>query len=491
MPLPLTGLLPIGSNAGFIFASQAISSTLRAIYAVVLARKLGPELFGLMNYGLGWYAAFLAVANLQLESYMSRQVALDPDRASAVLSKSMTLRIYSTMVVFAVAVAVAAAITSSEDGPLPALLLTFAVAMVGRSAAMWCNSAFISLERAQHVFRIEVAFRVLEVLIGITGLLMGFGLIEIALVHALSWWGQSIYGFAQVQAQLTTVSFRARLHEQLELLRTVLPVAVASVGATWLMQGPFVLFRGEASLPGDLGVVALVLQAFVLLTGVPVALGRAALPALSRTVARTDDKDAIFLGVALRAALAGTAALVIGAAAVGPWMVPIVFGDAYRSAGQHLVYGMMLVLPFGTAAIASQILIAHDKTLQAMVAAVLGAAAMTVIVRGFMPGNGAIAAYFLCIFAGITVWSALALVLLSRSISVNWRQWLVKPAVASALSIGLYYILVGVIGTGGSLVVAMLVLLTGQRAFNIVDRQERAELSRYALARLGRRTSPE
>jgi O-antigen/teichoic acid export membrane protein len=484
MSAPLNGFRPIGSNTGLIFASQVVSSVLRAIYAVVLARQLGPELFGLMNYGLGWYAAFLAVANLQLESYMSRQVALSPAHASEILSKAMTLRIFSTTLVFAIAVA--AAITADEDSLLTTLLLICAVAMVGRSAAMWCNSAFISRESAGHVFRIEVIFRIVEVLVGISALLLGFGLIEIALIHALSWWGQSIYGFWLVRSHVSVVHFRARLGEQVALFRMVLPVAVASIGATWLMQGPFVLFKDKASVASDLGVVALVLQIFVLVTGVPVALGRAALPALSRTVVRADNKDALFLGLVLRAAIPGTAALIIGAATVGAWIVPLIFGEAYRSAGLYLLYGMMLVLPFGVASLANQILIAHDRTWPAMVSAVLGAVAMSVFVLIFMPAGGDVADYFLCIFAGMLVWSIAAVALLSRWVAVKWWQWLVRPALASGLSIGLYYILVGAIGAWGSFAVAMLVLFAGLWVFNIVDQQERATLSRYFLTRLGR-----
>jgi O-antigen/teichoic acid export membrane protein len=480
MSAQLSGYRPIGFNTGFIFASQAIGSILRALYAVVLARELGPELFGLMNYGLGWYAAFLAVANLQLESYMSRQLALSPASASEVLSRAMTLRIFSTTIVFAIAVA--SAIGSGGDSLLAKVLLIYAVAMVGRSAAMWCISAFISRESARHVLTIEVAFRAVEVLVGISAVSLGFGLIEIALIHALSWWGQSIYGFLLVRKHLSAVHIRARCREQLELFRTVLPMAIASIGATWLMQGPFVLFKDAAPVASDVGVVALILQIFVLATGVPVALGRAALPALSRTVIRTDNKDALFLGLVLRAAIAGTTALTLAAAAAGPSVVPLIFGDAYRSAGLHLAYGLMLVLPFGVATIANQLLIAHDRTWQAMVAAVLGAVAMTVLVRVFMRDGGAVADYFLCIFAGMSVWSIVALALLSRAVAVRWDRCLIRPALASGLSIGVYHVAVGAIGTWGSLVVALLVLIAGQWVFNIVDRQEWALVRRRKSA---------
>ncbi len=153
------------------------------------------------------------------------------------------------------------------------------------------------------------------------------------------------------------------------------------------MQGPFVLFKDKAAVASDLGVVALVLQIYILLTGVPVALGRAASPALSRTVVRTDSKDALFLGLVLRGAIPATTVLIIGAASLGTWIVPWIFGTAYQAAGEDLAYGMLLVLPFGVGTIANQILIAHNRKRQAMASAMVGAAAMTLFARYLMPAG--------------------------------------------------------------------------------------------------------
>ena len=484
MSTPRSGYRPIGTNTGFLFAAQAVGSILRALYAVVLARWLGPELFGLMNYGLGWYAAFLAVANLQLESYMSRQVALYPARTSEVLSQAATLRIFSTGFVFVVAVT--AAFTHGADSALVPVLLVYSFALAGRSAAMWCSSAFISREDAWQVFKMEVVFRVVEVLAGIAALLLGSGLFGVALIHALSWWGQSIYGLWLVRGHHPAICLRVRLVEQVALFRAVLPVAIASIGATWLMQGPFVLFRDKASVAAELGVLALVLQIFVLLAGVPVALGRAALPALSRTVARTDSKDALFLGLVLRAAIPGTAVLIIGAAAAGPWVIPLIFGDAYHSAGQHLALGMMLVLPFGVATIANQILIAHGRTWPAMICALCGAAAMTILVHIFVPPGGAVTDYLLCIFAGMSVWLIVALAQVSRAVAVDWNQCLLKPALAGGLGVGLYYALDSAVNAWIGFVVAIPMLIAAQWVFNIVDQRERIALWRFILAGRGR-----
>jgi O-antigen/teichoic acid export membrane protein len=478
---------PIGSNTGFIFASQTAGSILRALYAALLARELGPELFGLMNYGLGWYAAFLAVANLQLESYMSRQLALGEGNPSGILSDTMTLRIFSTGIVFAVALA--SVLASDARGLLASVLMIYAIAIVGRSAAMWCNSAFVSRERAGHVLKMEVTFRIIEVCVGSLALLMGSGLIGIALIHSVSWLGQAAYGFWLVHRHLSNIRFQPRLREQVALFRSVLPIAVASIAATWLMQGPFVLHMAQGSVGSDTGVVALILQLFVFAAGIPVALGRAALPALTRTVARNDKKEGIFLALVLRTAIAGTAALVIAADSAGARLIAPILGEDYGPAGQYLAYGMLLVLPFGVASIANQILLAHHRNRQAMLSSVVGAAVMTLLVFRFHSADSGIPVYLLCVFSGMLAWCCAALALLWSTIGLEWRRCLLRPTLAAGIGIGMYFGLAGTIGTGASCIVGLATLLAGQILFNVVDRKELTALMRFAQTRRNREPS--
>ena len=108
---------------------------------------------------------------------------------------------------------------------------------------------------------------------------------------------------------------------------------------------------------------------------------------------------------------------------------------------------------------------------------------MTVCVNVLMPAGGAVTDYFLCIFAGMLVWSIAALALLSRRVAVPWFRCLVRPALVSGVALTLYHVLVGAIGSWYSLAVAMVALIAGIWAFNIVDRQERASLSRHFLSR--------
>jgi O-antigen/teichoic acid export membrane protein len=170
--------------------------------------------------------------------------------------------------------------------------------------------------------------------------------------------------------------------------------------------------------------------------------------------------------------------LIIFGASAGAWLIAPVFGDSYRLAAQYVALGMLLVLPFGLASITNQILLAHDRTWQATVPAVLGASVMTILVVAFMPASGTISSFFLYVFAGMLVWSVAGLAMLGRAVRVEWRRCVVKPALAGGIAVAMYYGLDEMIGIWGSGVVAMIVLLVALRLFNVVDGNEAAAMAR-------------
>lgn len=465
------GVRSIGTNAFLLFASQTLTAILRAVYAIVVARMLGPELYGLFYYGLGWYASFLAVANLYLEAYMSRMVSLHPGDRETILSQALTLRTFSVALAFAAALLAIGA--GETDADISKLLFIFAMAMIGRSAAMWCASAFVASEKARYAFQSEVIFRILEIIFGILLLLADFGIHALALIHAVSWWAQAIYAYLLVHEHLGTVRFRAIREELIHLLRIVMPVAIGSISLTWLMQGPLVIFRHIGDSLFQLGQVALALQVFILISNIPTAVGRAALPVLTRAVKRSDQKDSLFLGVILRVSFVGTGLIAFGLMAFGDWLLPLIFGEKYKIAGGYVGYAAWLILPFGLGQTINQLLLAHDLRKQAMISAATGALSMTLLLLQYPSLDAGPEVYFFGVFAGMTVWAALALFYVSREVPVLWFRYLASPGVAVASALGVFIWLSGTAaGSLLSLLTSVTVLLILTILLGVVSRSE-------------------
>ena len=58
------GVSSIAKNTFYLLGGRWLTTLIQGAYAIVLARMLGPELYGLYNYGLSWYMAFILFASL-------------------------------------------------------------------------------------------------------------------------------------------------------------------------------------------------------------------------------------------------------------------------------------------------------------------------------------------------------------------------------------------------------------------------------------------
>ena len=88
------GVAAVLASASQLGAARLLNFSVRAVYLALLARLLGPELYGLLAYGHSWYNAFVPITALGLGASLSLRIADDRgDAAQAiadVLLASMT-----------------------------------------------------------------------------------------------------------------------------------------------------------------------------------------------------------------------------------------------------------------------------------------------------------------------------------------------------------------------------------------------------------------
>lgn len=451
------GVRRVLENASYLVFSNSLGAVLRAVYALVIARFLGPELYGLYNYGMGWYLAFIPLANLSMESVMARRIGVSPDSVRSVLAQTILLR-SSSVIVATLACLLIGWLVEDDSGVL-LLLIVFSFAVIGRSLATWVASVFVAIEKVRRNFILESSMRMLEICVGIGLILAGYGILALAVMHVASWWIQAMLGMLMVRWSVGRLSFQGSLKAAGGLLIEVLPIAVSYMGIFWLLQGPIILFRLVGNSSSDLGQVALVLQIFFITGTLPISLGRAALPLLSRSVSRKDTKDALFLSLSLRASLFGGTIIGLVSMALGDALVPLVFGDQYEVAGSLLGVAIWLVIPFSMGWIVYQLLIAHRKKAALLFSSLLGALAMTGTIV-FLVEVGDTVGFLTAVGFGMSVWSILALVFLSEQVEVDWWLAVGAPVLSVIPALGGYWVMTNVTAIWSlSLTVALGLLL--------------------------------
>ena len=320
----------IVGNGARLMGVQWIETALNAAYFAIIARCLGPTLYGQWAYGIAAYVLVIGLLGFGIDPLIMLRVGRDRDGAAGFVGLTLTLRL-------ALLGLGAAALTGyalfAEPDPLGRLVLLLLVpAVFGRGVALTTRVCFLAYERMADYAAYTALFRGAEAACGIAYLLAGGGLVGIVVLHGACWIGEAVFGLLLIRSRLAHYALRLSWWPARAVLREGAILGLAAAAATWLSAGPILILRHTSVSIAQLGQFAVVFSLTMILTGSAQAFFSAALPVLSRATLSADAG----LTYGRLAALASTAAALIAAAgawALGPPIVALVLGARYATAG--------------------------------------------------------------------------------------------------------------------------------------------------------------
>ncbi len=468
-----TGVASIARNAGYLIGARVSNVVARFVYAIALAYYLGPELYGLLNYGISWYLAFLSATGLGMAIILSREIGRDRNNAALIVSLTFTLRIFITVVA---ALACGVLGWFFESAPqVRRLLIVFSMALIGRSLAVWTECVFTGYEENKYAFRLQAIFYTLEVLIGVSVLLAGAGVMAVATIHAISWWFQGISGLILAQLYLVPIRFNWEWHGIKKILLSGLPLGLCVIMITWLQTGSIVLYRHIAISDDSLGQFALAIQAFAVFSTITMAAGMASLPVLSRSVMRQDGKDSLFIESVMKVSLLLGAAAGLAGLGLGSWLVDIIFGARYVKTGYLLGLVMWLLIPFTCANTLMNVYLARNQFLFPILCTGAGALTMSFTMPWLVTTMGSPGAV-LAIGIGMGFWALSLVLLLARSGDLDVRQAVFRPLAVVLFSLVIFFAMKPV-NDWLAMLTSWASLLGGTLLFGVLTKDERSLLA--------------
>lgn len=94
------GLVKILDNIGWLFFDKVLRMGVGLLVGVWVARYLGPENFGLMNYAIAFTSLFGVIATLGLNEIMVRDFIILPKNANTILGTGFFLRLLGGLIAF-------------------------------------------------------------------------------------------------------------------------------------------------------------------------------------------------------------------------------------------------------------------------------------------------------------------------------------------------------------------------------------------------------
>lgn len=344
-------LLKVAGNAGWQMADKPLKMLVWLLVGVWVARYLGPEEFGSLNFAIAFAALFFPLAELGLQSVVVRDLVRYPDRRAEILGSAFALRLIGAGVALSLTVACAFVLQAAD---------IHRTAMAAAIAAAFIPQAWDLID-FDHQARMRPAPIVTTRVIS----LVTFALVQVALIllHAgVFWFALAVSGEAAMSAAVfSRIGARlpgglrlqsSTLRRMRELIRDSWPLAVSSLSVIVYMRIDQVML-GEMLGDHAVGIFSAAVRVSQAWYFVPMALAAAAAPALTAAHETSmADYRRRLLAVIRALVWSGMAAGVLLSAASKP-IIEFLYGPGYRAAGTvlaiHAWAGVFASLGVGSA----------------------------------------------------------------------------------------------------------------------------------------------
>jgi O-antigen/teichoic acid export membrane protein len=428
-----SALNSILSNSSNIFFAKSLNLLLRIPYIFIIAKVLGPELFGLLVYGQSWYLALLPFAGLGLGSILAVSQSKQDDNAKEVASLVLAARIGSMLLLFLISITMA--IYLEADPTTIWLLVLFSFAILGKGASGWAVNMFNALERSKYEMRLESVFRPVELLIGIGLVIWTKNILLVALSHTLFMCLQGYISYRVVQSKLMPVRPKWHWQKLKSLVLSSSPMAISVPFNQLFLQGP-VLFLKRADAPlSMLGNFSLSMQAFMIVNSLFASIGLSAMPVLSRLQQNSGVLKFARLSIQL-SVIVGFSFYLIGSVIIEP-VVLWVFANGYENAATHTNVLLLALIPSTCKALLRSVLVSQRRLKSVMMTDVIGIAVFALSFTYLFTLLGFVGAIY-ALIAGFTVSAMISIGCLLQSGELRFSRDVLKPIFLLLAGIILY-----------------------------------------------------
>lgn len=332
------------TNTGWLFGDKILRMGVGLLVGVWVARYLGPEQFGLMNYAMAIVALVGAVASLGLNRIVVRDLVKEPDRTNITLGTAFLLQLIGGLIAFVLAIA-AISVLRPNDYLVKAMVAILGFALVFKSADVvkyWFES---QVKSKYTVWAENGAFLVLAAtkvcLILLQASLLAFvwtALAEAVLVGVLL-----LLIYAKKVGKLTR--WRANLSRARSLLMESWPLILVSVASMINMRMDQVMLGAMTNdaVVGNYSAAVRISEVWLMIPGI---LGASIYPSI---IAAKESSEALYRGRILRtsyymARFVLPAAFLISIAS--SQITYLLYGKAYEAAGGHLAILIWSGVPY-------------------------------------------------------------------------------------------------------------------------------------------------
>lgn len=322
------------ANAGWLFGDKVLRMGVGLLIGVWVARYLGPEQFGLLNFAMAIVAVFGAVASVGLNGIVVRDLVTEPQTANETLGTTFLLQSIGGLMAFGLAVITICYARPNDD------LVKLIVAVLGFVMVFKCSDAvrywFESQVKSRYIVWLENGiFLVLAVvkvgLILIEASLMAFVwaafaeslFVAVGLLFVFTWRGGVLS------------SWRIRYDRAKRLLKDGWPLILSGLAVMVYMRIDQIML-GQMLGDKAVGIYSAAVRISEVWYFIPTAIIASVFPAIVAAKKHSETLYRQRLQNLYNAMVALALVVALPMAFLSDWVTGLLFGNAYADAGPVL-----------------------------------------------------------------------------------------------------------------------------------------------------------
>lgn len=353
-------VLKILGNVSWLSADRLVRMGVGLIVGVWVARYLGREQFGTLNFALAFVSLFSPLAVLGLDSIVIRDLVESPDKGNQTLGTAFRMKLFGGLI-SGVGAVVVMVVTRPAESLLHVLVVIAAAGVLFQSLDV-IDFWFQSQVRAKYVvYARNAAFLLLA---GVRILLL---LLHAPLI-AFAWAAFAELGVAAVglviiyrrQRQMFS-AWTGTLGRAKALLRDSWPLFLSGVSIAIYMRIDQVMI-GYMLNDAAVGTYSVAIRLVELWYFLPTAIGASVLPALIN--ARKEDESLYLQRLQVFYNVMGTLSLIVAAAMslLSTPIISLLYGEKFEGAGPVLAVYAWAAVPVFLGAASSQHFLVENMT---------------------------------------------------------------------------------------------------------------------------------
>jgi O-antigen/teichoic acid export membrane protein len=163
---------------------QIVTAILSLVLSVLIARELGPIIFGKYSFAIAFTALFAIFSDFGYNTLLIRDVARDKTKLGKYVNNIIGLRVFFSLIIFVIIVMLINIMGYPNDTKIAVYL--FGIYILLTSIAAIFKVTFRAFEKMEYEAITSVTSTIIRISLGILVLLLGYGLIELALVFVFA-----------------------------------------------------------------------------------------------------------------------------------------------------------------------------------------------------------------------------------------------------------------------------------------------------------------